>query len=120
MVFIKILCPLKIKFILINLGQYMLVSGKEDSVMDKGQWFGQIMLVMKVSGPTIKRVAKESSTTQMVIFTMENGLIIKQTGLEFTQILRELVMKEPGHKINKMVKVPKHGQKALNMKVTTL
>ena len=120
MVYIKRMYQLKIKFILINLGQFILVSGKEDFVMDKERWFGQIMLVMKVCGPIIKQVAKESFITQMVTFTMVNGLIIKLMGLVFTQILKELVMKEPGHKINKMEKVPRHGQRALNTKVTIL
>lgn len=61
-----------------------------------------------------------SSTTLMVIFLMDNGLITRRTASEITQIPREPSMKGIGSKINSMVKVLRSGRRVPCMKESML
>ena len=56
----------------------------------------------------------------MEIFMKDIGKMIKLTGMEFTSILRELVLRENGRMINKMDSVKKYGQTVLNLRVNML
>ena len=48
-------------------------SGKEDYAMEMDTWSGSIMLATRVTGNTIKLVARASSSILMEISTMVAG-----------------------------------------------
>jgi hypothetical protein len=59
---------------------------------------------MKVCGKILRLVAKENFGTLMVIFSKENGLMIKQMALEFILIQMVQVIQVFGKMISKMEK----------------
>jgi len=74
-------------------------------------------LVMKDSFHLDLLVVKENSSTFLVIFSKEPGIIIRQMEKVFTQMAKERSMMEIGKKTNNMEKVLKHGSTTLNTKV---
>ena len=74
---------------------------------------------MKDGGKTTKPTEKEDLFMQMVMFMMDNGMMIKLMDLEFIAILMELNTKVIGKKINNMVMDLKHGQTEQDMKANT-
>jgi len=59
---------------------------------------------MKVNGKIIELTDKESSSTLMVMFLTDNGLMIKQRDSDHIFMLTEQDMKESGKRIYKTVK----------------
>ena len=70
--------------------------------MDQVCKYGQMVLAMKVSGVTIKQMAKESSGMLMEIFMKENGRMTRLTAMEHTYTLMEQSTKDSGKMICKM------------------
>jgi hypothetical protein len=64
---------------------------------------GSMGVNMKATGKMIKRTQEAGLSTQMVTYTMENGMMIKHMGMAPIPIPMEQGMKEIGKKINKMV-----------------
>ena len=87
--------------------------------MDTVFKFGLIVPAMRATGATIKLMERESLSTLMVMFTMENGRTIKQKGREPILTQTVPIMKVNGWMINSTDKAPKAGPMVLDTKVIT-
>ena len=75
---------------------------------------------MKVGGQGIRQMAVVVSFMVMVMFTKENGSMIKLTLKESILILMEPSIQVAGKRINSTVMVLRHGQIRLDMKAIML
>lgn len=96
----------------------MMENGLKDKIseLEKENRFGQTVPCTKAGGRITKPTAWEDSSTPMVTFMMEIGLMTRHTDLECIAILMELNTKASGKKTNSMAMVLKHGQMVPNMK----
>ncbi len=76
-----------------------------------------MVLAMRESGNTTRRMVMASSGTLTGTFTKADGLTIKQTDMGFITIKMALLMKETGLMICKMETALKHGAMVASTKV---
>jgi len=96
--------------------QDMMAIGLLEQKLDKVQEdkFGQMAQCMRDGGKITRPMELVDLSTQMVTFMMDNGLMIKHTGMACTVISMAQNMKAHGKKINNTVSDSKPGQMVLN------
>ena len=84
-------------------------SGSMACVTVSAPSFGPMAHATRVSGGTIRRMARASSCTLMEMCTRASGSMIRQREWALTRMLMELTMKDSGSTINSTGKVLSHG-----------
>jgi hypothetical protein len=99
---------------------FILVNGKEVSVMGQESKHGLMVPSILENGKRIELMAKVDLFMLMGIYMMDFGQMIKRTDTECISMLTELNMKVNGRMICSMVKEWKLGLMAQDMKETML